>query len=52
MSESVYDQRHTHRVCGRVVEEVGPVWVGLHKSEFKQFPQTQDQDVLTDLKPE
>ena len=32
-----------------VIEEVGPVWVSLHVPELKQLPQTQDQNVVTDL---
>lgn len=42
-------KRQTHPVCLRVVEEVGPVGVRLHVSELKQLPQTQLQDILTDL---
>lgn len=33
----------------RVVEEVGPVGVGLHVPELKQLPEAQHQDVLADL---
>lgn len=32
-----------------VIEEVGPVGVSLHVPELKQLPQTQHQDVVTDL---
>ena len=42
-------KRQTHPVCLRVVEEVGPVGVSLHVSELKQLPQTQLQDILTEL---
>lgn len=33
-----------------VIEEVGPVGISLHVPEFKQFPQAEDEDVLTDLR--
>ncbi|TNN38659.1 hypothetical protein EYF80_051176 [Liparis tanakae] len=42
----------THPVRLRVVEEVGPVGVGLHESELKQLPEAQQQDVVADLEEE
>lgn len=38
-----------HLVCVCVVEEVGPVWISLHKPELKQLSETQLEDVETDL---
>lgn len=35
-----------------IKEEVGPVWIRLHVSELKKLPQTQNQDLLTDLPEE
>lgn len=32
-----------------VIEEVGPVGVGLHVPELEQLPQAQHQDVVADL---
>lgn len=32
-----------------IKEEVGPVWIRLHVSELKQFPEAQDQDLFTNL---
>lgn len=37
-------------MCLWVVEEVGPVGVGLHVPELKQLPEAQHQDVVTDLR--
>lgn len=34
----------------RIIEEVGPVWVGLHVPELEQLSDTQSQDVEADLK--
>lgn len=33
-----------------IIEEVGPVWVGLHVPELEQLSDTQSQDVEADLK--
>lgn len=32
-----------------IKEEVGPVWIRLHVSELKQFPEAQNQDLFTNL---
>jgi len=39
----------SHLVGVWVVKEVGPVWIRLHEPELKQLPQTQLEDVETDL---
>lgn len=36
-------------MAGGIVQEVGPVGVRLHESEFKQLPQTQPQELEADL---
>ena len=46
------DSYIAHLVCVCVVEEVGPVWIRLHKPELKQLSKTQLEDVETDLEKE
>jgi len=36
-------------VVGRVVQEVCPVWVGLHESELEEFLEAKAEDILADL---
>ena len=42
----------THPVLLRVVEEVAPVWIGLHEPELKQFSHDQIQDTRRYLEGE
>lgn len=46
------ERRETDLMFPWIKEEVGPVWISLHVSELKKFPQAQKQNLLTNLTKE